>query len=139
MVVDGRALARAPGHGDDAVAGFFAAVELAAGVVVGHRFVHAGRKGHGAGADEFGKAIADAIGGLALAVAGHGAIDHREQLVTAGEIEGLHGGTVCRERETSLPASPGGGLRAVNRGPRATSRGRCGRSGRPPVRSGCGG
>lgn len=44
VVVQRRALPRAPAHGDDAVAVFRAAVELAAGVVVFHRLVHAGGK-----------------------------------------------------------------------------------------------
>src|SRR5690606_11227191 len=70
VVVDRRALARAPGHGDHAVAEVGAAVDLAAGVVVVDPVVHAVGQAHGGVADQFAQQAAQARGhGIAVPAA----------------------------------------------------------------------
>src|SRR4249919_394058 len=87
MVVDWRALARTPGHGDDAVAMLRAAIQLAARVVVFDRIVHAGGQFDVTVADHAAQHIAQGGGDGVLVARGDGGIDGCDQLVVAAEVE----------------------------------------------------
>src|SRR5688572_18924272 len=87
MVVHRRALARAPGHGDHAVAEARAAVELAARVVVGDRLVDAGGQLHVAVADHPAQRVAQAGGDLLVGAGLHGLVDRGDELVVARKVK----------------------------------------------------
>src|SRR5690606_2853027 len=84
VVVHGRALARAPGHGHHAVAVGRAAVELAAGVVVGDGLVHAGRQAHHRIADQPAHRAAQGGGDGAAVAGGERGVDAGGQALAAG-------------------------------------------------------
>src|SRR5690606_10470679 len=92
VVVHGRALAGAPGHGDHAVAEVGAAVDLAAGVVVVEPVVHAGGQAHGGVADQLAQHAAQARGHCVPVAAAHGRVNGRDEAVLA--LEGDAGGGV---------------------------------------------
>jgi hypothetical protein len=92
VVVDGGALARAPGHGHHAVAELVAVVQLAAGVAVLGGLEDAVGQGDFLVADQLAEAIAQAVGDGGRGALGNGFVDGADELLTAGKFRSEHGG-----------------------------------------------
>src|SRR5690606_35053359 len=85
VVVDGGALAGPPGHGDDAVAVFRAAIQLAAGVVVLDRLVHAVGQAHAGVADDPAHGVAQGGGDRVHVARGDRLVHRGDEPVAAFE------------------------------------------------------
>ncbi len=91
MIVDRRALAGAPGHRDDAVAEIFAAIELAARVVIGRALEHALGQAHVAVAHQIAQRFAQRFGDRDLLALADGGVQRVDETAATGKIERQHG------------------------------------------------